>query len=326
MGRLSDPEYREEVTFQQLFEEFLVLSEARGRSPTTLHGYRTAISGFWLPEIGAMPIGELTAHSLDMLYARLRTRERPAATSTVRRYHAILSAALNQAVKWHWIPTNVARLATLPRAEHSAPAAPSVAQVRALIAACTRKSDELGMIVTMAAVTGCRRGELAALRWCDYEDQVLHIRGSAFNVGRDKGIKTTKTGRHRRIAVHARLAEMLESWRSSRAENAARAGIPFGPESYLFSDRPGSPTPININTLSLRFRRVAAQLELPSIHFHSLRHFAATQLIVSGIDPRTAATRLGHANPSLTLRVYSHATSESELQAAEVGARILDSN
>jgi integrase len=65
---------------------------------------------------------------------------------------------------------------------------------------------------------------------------------------------------------------------------------------------------------------------MPAIHFHSLRHFAATQLIVSGIDPRTAASRLGHANPSLTLRVYSHATAESELLAAEVGARILDAD
>ena len=63
---------------------------------------------------------------------------------------------------------------------------------------------------------------------------------------------------------------------------------------------------------------------MPLIHFHTLRHFAATQLIVSGVDPRTAANRLGHANPSLTLRVYSHATSESERQAAEVGARILE--
>jgi hypothetical protein len=40
------------VTFAQLFEEFLSFSAARGRSPTTLHGYRVVIRGFWLPAIG----------------------------------------------------------------------------------------------------------------------------------------------------------------------------------------------------------------------------------------------------------------------------------
>ena len=38
----------EPVTFSRLFEEFLAISHARGRSPTTLHGYRAAIDGFWL--------------------------------------------------------------------------------------------------------------------------------------------------------------------------------------------------------------------------------------------------------------------------------------
>jgi integrase len=324
MGGRDDEPDGADVTFQQLFDEFLVLSEARGRSPTTLHSYRTVISGFWLPELGTMRITDLTAHTLDMLYARLRTRAEPAAPSTVRRYHAILSAALTQAVKWHWIPLNVAKLATLPRAEHAEPETLSAAQVRDLIAACGQESQELAMIVTVAAVTGCRRGELAALRWCDYQDEMLHVRGSAYNMGRTKGIKSTKTGRQRRIAIHGRAAGMIESWRRSRADLAAAAGVPYGPESYLFSDGTHGVTPININSLTTRFRRVATQLGMPSIHFHSLRHFAATQLIVSGVDPRTAASRLGHSNPSLTLRVYSHATSESERQAAEVGARILD--
>src|ERR1019366_4213540 len=174
------------------------------------------ISGFWLPEIGDLLIGDLTVHALDTLYARMRTRERPAATATIRKYHAILSAALTQAVKWHWIPTNVARLATLPRAEHADLATPTPEEVRALIAACTLESDVLGMFVTVAAVTGCRRGELAALTWCDYEEHVLHIKGSAYNVGGAKGVKTTKTGRHRRVAGHERLAEVLASGRSSR--------------------------------------------------------------------------------------------------------------
>jgi integrase len=50
--------------------------------------------------------------------------------------------------------------------------------------------------------------------------------------------------------------------------------------------------------------------------FHDLRHFAATQAIAAGIDVRTVAGRLGHADPSITLRVYSHVLAERDRAAA----------
>ena len=311
------------VSVAQLFEEFLAFSEARGRSPTTLHGYRVAIEGFWLPRIGEIEIRELTAHALDTIYAEMLTRERPAAPSTVRKYHAILSAALSQAVKWQWIPVNPARLATLPVAEHADPSAPTPEQVRALIAECSSESEVLGMFVLVAAVTGCRRGELAALRWGDDSDGVLRIRGSAYNVGRERGVKPTKTGRQRRVVVGRQLELALERWRSRCEAVAASAGAPLGPDCLIFSSTPDGLEPININTVTTVFRRVATRLGLSSIHLHSLRHFAATQLISGGVDPRTAASRLGHANPSMTLRVYAHSTSATEQHAAEVGASVL---
>ena len=262
------------VTVAQLFEEFLAFSEARGRSPTTLHAYRIAIEGFWLPRIGKMEIGELTAHALDTIYAGMLTRDRPAAPSTVRKYHAILSAALAQAVKWQWIPVNPARLATLPDAQHADPDAPTPEQVRALIAECSSESEVLGMFVLVAAVTGCRRGELAALRWSDYCDKVLRIHGSAYNVGRKKGIKPTKTGRQRRIVVGSHLELALQRWKSRCEAIAGDVGASFGPECLIFSSTPDGLGPININTATSVFRRVATRLGLASIH---LTHSATSQ-------------------------------------------------
>jgi len=37
-----------------------------------------------------------------------------------------------------------------------------------------------------------------------------------------------------------------------------------------------------------------------------LRHFTATQLVAAGMDIRTVAGRLGRADASVTLEVYSH--------------------
>ena len=313
-----------ERTVASLLREFLVVSAARGRSPTTLHSYRTVIEGFWIPELGEVGLEELTTHRLDVLYARLRTRARPAAVSTVRKYHAVLSAALGQAVRWGWLASNPARAVTLPSREHLHLEVPTPEQVRGLIGAAALESAQLAVLVLTASVTGCRRGELAALRWGDLEGGVLHVRGSAYALGRVRGVKDTKTGRARRVVVHERLARELEAWRARCEADASAAGATLGPASFIFSSQPDGLTPVNVNTVTSRFRRVASRSGLPSVHFHSLRHFAATQLISGGVDVRTAASRLGHANPTMTLSVYAHATTEGDERAAEVGARVLD--
>ena len=57
---------------------------------------------------------------------------------------------------------------------------------------------------------------------------------------------------------------------------------------------------------------------------HGLRHFVATQLAARGdISARTLAGRLGHADASVTLRVYAEFFPAADLQAAAHMGRIL---
>jgi integrase len=71
------------------------------------------------------------------------------------------------------------------------------------------------------------------------------------------------------------------------------------------------------------FIRVRDELKLPDVRLHDLRHFTATQLIGAGVDVRTVAGRLGHTDPSMTLRVYSHALEERDRAAAAVMGSLL---
>ena len=57
---------------------------------------------------------------------------------------------------------------------------------------------------------------------------------------------------------------------------------------------------------------------------HALRHTAATLLIGSGVDVRTAAAVLGHANASVTLGVYSHVVAGAERSAIDILASRLE--
>ena len=51
------------------------------------------------------------------------------------------------------------------------------------------------------------------------------------------------------------------------------------------------------------------------LHPHTLRHTMATVSIANGADVVSASKKLGHAAPSITLNIYSHANQEAQLRA-----------
>ena len=89
-------------------------------------------------------------------------------------------------------------------------------------------------------------------------------------------------------------------------------------EAFIVSSRPDGSLFVHLDGISHDARKVATILGLPSIHLHSLRHFAATELISSGISAHDTAEMLGHVDPPLTLRVYSHANADRQLAAVEI--------
>jgi integrase len=62
---------------------------------------------------------------------------------------------------------------------------------------------------------------------------------------------------------------------------------------------------------------------LTRLTFHALRHTAATLMLGSGTHIRVVAERLGHADPAVTLRVYSHVTPTMQREAAQVMDAVL---
>jgi integrase len=92
---------------------------------------------------------------------------------------------------------------------------------------------------------------------------------------------------------------------------------------FVLSPAADGSTAYNPDTLTDYFKRAAKRLGITT-HFHELRHFAATTAIASGADVRTVAGRLGHADASVTLRVYAHALEARDRDLAGVlGAAVL---
>ncbi len=63
-------------------------------------------------------------------------------------------------------------------------------------------------------------------------------------------------------------------------------------------------------------RKIVKKYNLDPICFHELRHTCASLLINSGIDPKTVSKRLGHADVSITIEIYTHSFEASKIACA----------
>ena len=68
--------------------------------------------------------------------------------------------------------------------------------------------------------------------------------------------------------------------------------------------------------LSDAWRALIRKTGLPLVRFHDLRHSHASQLLAAGVNIKVVAERLGHTDPAVTLRVYSHLMPDAQAEAA----------
>jgi integrase len=317
------------ATLGFLLDEWLRHSESLGRSPNTLHGYRAKVKRIKASNIANKSVAKLTAHDIDVFYMQLRTEGMSPAT--LMAHHRVLRAALNQAERWQWVSSNVARQATLATAPRPELHVPTIAQAQELISRAGKTiSPELPAIIMFAVLTGARRGELCGVQWgdVDWAGRRLTFRRSVWQVRSSWGLKDPKTHQVRTIALDDDTGMALLTARRARAEADARAaGVALADDAYVWSTLPDGHAPRTPNSLTRAFARLCRTLEMEAkaagrkerwqFRFHDLRHLSATEMVGAGMDVRTVASRLGHADPSVTLRVYAHALEERDREAAE---------
>ena len=167
-----------------------------------------------------------------------------------------------------------------------------------------------------AASSGCRRGELLALEWqdIDFQTGMITISKSLEQTKSGLRVKSTKSGKPRRFALPCvALGILLEHRRNQRLEKPIGAG-PKGLELVFCNPEGDYYKP---DQISSRVAEITAKVGLRGISLHSLRHGHASQLLSEGVPIPTVSKRLGHANPAITLKLYSHALESDELAAAQ---------
>lgn len=137
--------------------------------------------------------------------------------------------------------------------------------------------------------------------------------------------KGTKSHRFRILALDEVGMALLLLHRANVEDWARQAEVTDPEDAYVFSPVLDGAKPFRPDNVTGFFTRVRDSLGLDDVRLHDLRHFTATQLNGAGVDVRTVAGRLGHSDPSVTLRVYSHALEERDRAAAEIMGLVLSS-
>ncbi|MFF4820308.1 site-specific integrase [Kitasatospora sp. NPDC001309] len=170
--------------------------------------------------------------------------------------------------------------------------------------------------------TGMRRGEILALHWSDVHlmDRKLYVRWTLTAVNNGEiHLSEPKTEASRAwISLSPRVMAALH-----RQAELQMAHHPDGRLEGLVFARPDG-EPLRPQWVLEQLRKRTAELDLPRIGLHDLRHTAASIMIAAGIPLAVASKTLRHANLAITVDLYGHLLKDSADQAVNALARALD--
>jgi integrase len=250
----------------------------------------------------------------------------------VKSVRSTLNTALNRAKRLRLITVNPCEFVDPPRCERDEMRSLSPDEAQQYLAAFDR--TDLGTAIAIAIGSGCRRGELLALRWSDVDlrQGTLRIARSlervtlhtAKRTRYEVRFKEPKTKRSRRtIALPPFAVRRLRRHRVEQAERFLHAGAGRPDGGTLLFERDGLPW--NPNTFGLTFARIARDAKLPKVRLHDLRHSFASLLLAGGADLKTVSTALGHSTIAVTADTYAHVSPAMLRDAANLLDRIVAS-
>jgi integrase len=171
-------------------------------------------------------------------------------------------------------------------------------------------------LLATAVSIRCRRSELLALEWRDIDLQtgMITISKSLEQTKNGLRIKSTKSDNARRFLLPSVALDVLPEHRRNQ-QKGNRIEVERRDLDLVFCGPDGAY--YKPDQMSSRIAEIAKRAGSPGIGLHSMRHTHASQLLSQGVPIPSVAKRLGHANPSITLKLYAHALESDELAAAK---------
>jgi integrase len=294
LGQFNLEQERRFPTFREYAEKWLALPH--DWKEATREEYRSRLKLYVYPSLGSQRLNAITRKDLRALFDKLVTKE--LSPRTLDGVKILVSFVLAGAVDDEIIPTNPGRdlrvMKGVSRKEDEINPLTEEEAAKLLVEFQTFLGGKYYAAAYCLLATGLRIGELEALQWGDVD-----FNGNFLLVSRShrKGrITATKTGKRKRVDLSPRLAEML------RDMKAARKVVPLGEDvDFVF----GNGDMFSRDTFQHALCRCLDKAGLRHIRVHDLRHTYATIRLLKGDNVIDVSRQLGHANPTITLKVYA---------------------
>ena len=341
-------------TVREWSEDWLTKHLDQDASPVTVANYRYLLNSRILPQLGDKLLPDLSPAVLtDWLYnlrkdQRKTTRlpddklkhprrsgeklitdakkAKPLSVKTALNYYGCMKTMLAAAVRLGHLEYNPMDRVQRPKKHKKKRATLSEKEVIALLQLIiTEAETPLKLAVLLAMLCSLRLGEVGALQYIsvDWDAGTITV-NKALKYTPDKGafIAETKTDAGDRVitlppsmirilrdAMWMDVMEELDDpdhWKGNR---------------WIVHSRHGAR--VNKDTPSKWFRSFADAHGFQDITFHDLRHIHASFLLQHHIDINSVSSRMGHADPAVTLRVYADAMPARDQDAAAAMDQLL---
>jgi integrase len=299
------------VRYRVTFGQFATSWKERSMSsfkPSSVQSVSGHINNWLIPHFGEMILSEITPQDVQLFLLKITLTPK-----TVRNIVSTIRMVWKTARQWKLTDTNVLDGVRCPRLNPPHQPRFTVEQVKQIISLAKEPAKTLFYI---AAETGMRAGELLGLRKQDIEteNRCIHIRQAIWN-GHISTPKSASAVRQMAISVH--LTEHLDGFLRERFRD--------NPNSLLFVTQTGQPIDFRW-MLRGNLHPILKKLELPfhRVGIHAFRHTNASIMDRQRIPLRVRTDRLGHSDPSTTIKIYTHQLDrEADLAIADQLGEIL---
>mgnify|MGYP001071138183 CR=1 FL=1 len=279
-----------------------------------------------LPTLGNYKLTDLRKEVIRDFYEEMRHTPRldgrgNLSEKSVEGLHNTLCGILSAAVDEGYLTHNPAWRCYKPKGQKKERPVADEETVKKLITAFEGQSMKYETYFKLVLATGLRRGEACGLRWSDinWRKRTIHVQRGVVKLSHQESItKDPKTtSGDRMVYLSKEMCQLLKAWRKEcEWDREQTANETVDEDDYLFRQPNGKP--MNPCTFTYRFKLILKANNLPlDLNVHSLRHTNASLLIAQGVDVRTVASLLGHAQASTTLDIYAHAFDKNKRKAQE---------
>ena len=268
--------------------------------------------GVSLQKLQPIQIQQYYVHKLEYLSA-----------NSIKRHHANIHKALDDAVKFNLISYNPSDRVNPPKKQQKFISRfYNDKQLKTLLNVI--KDEPIESVILLAALYGLRRSEVLGLRWrsINFQDKTITINHTVICDG--EKITYTDSAKnkssYRTMPMLPEIEKHLLELKERQREFAQILGGSYNDNDYVCKRADGSLfTP---NYISGRFKTILEANNLPHIRFHDLRHSSASLLISKGYSLKQVGEWLGHADIAST-NIYAHLLFESKLDMGSSISNVL---